>query len=112
MAIDLRESITRDFHLSRRSAIVDCFTSEGKLIFSFPQQSRAAARSLVTARQESETEEDWDKELDCTGLAESLDAARERRRQRAARRLRGAVDANLHTARKRKYGQGTAGGPY
>ncbi|MGC1296495.1 MAG: hypothetical protein WA869_15785, partial [Alloacidobacterium sp.] len=45
-------------------------------------QSRAAARALVTARQESETEDGWDKELDCTGLAERLRAARERMLQR------------------------------
>lgn len=41
-------------------------------------QSRAAARALATARKASEAEDDWDKPLDCTGLAESLSAARER----------------------------------
>jgi hypothetical protein len=41
-------------------------------------QSRAAARSLATARQESEAEDGWDNELDCTGLAERLRAARKR----------------------------------
>lgn len=43
------------------------------------EQSRAAARSLLNARQTSEAEEPWDDELDCTGLAESLRAARQRR---------------------------------
>ena len=45
-------------------------------------QSRAAARALVAARQESEAEDDLDKPLDCTGIAEALEAARERSRQR------------------------------
>ena len=40
--------------------------------------SRAAARALASARQESEAEEDWDKPLDCTGLAERMQAARQR----------------------------------
>jgi hypothetical protein len=31
----------------------------------------------VVARQESEAEDDWDKPLDCTGIAETLNAARE-----------------------------------
>ena len=44
-------------------------------------QSRAAARALVVTRQESEAEDDWDKPLDCTGIAETLEAARERSRQ-------------------------------
>lgn len=44
--------------------------------------SRAAARALATARQESEVEDDWDKPLDCTGLAERMNAARERASQR------------------------------
>jgi len=42
------------------------------------KQSRAAARSLVAARQVSEAEDHWNKDLDCTGLAECLSAARER----------------------------------
>ncbi len=61
-------------------------TALGKGLGCFPlgsAQSRAAARSLVTAQQESETEDGWDKELDCTGLAERLKAARERKRQHA-----------------------------
>ena len=46
--------------------------------------SRAAARSLLAARKESETEEEWDKEIDLTGLAERLAAARQRNEQGAA----------------------------
>lgn len=42
------------------------------------KQSRAAARALVIARQDSEEADDWDKPFDCTGLAERLRAARER----------------------------------
>ena len=41
-------------------------------------QSRAAARALVAARQESEAEEEWDREMDCSGLAERFRIARER----------------------------------
>lgn len=41
-------------------------------------QSRAVARLLLIARQKSEAEEEWDKELDCTGLADAIRAARER----------------------------------
>ncbi|MGC1297593.1 MAG: hypothetical protein WA869_21385, partial [Alloacidobacterium sp.] len=44
-------------------------------------QSRAAARALLTAQQESDAEDGWDKPLDCTGLAERMEAARERSRQ-------------------------------
>jgi hypothetical protein len=44
-------------------------------------QSRAAARSLVNARKESEAEEEWDKEFDLTGLAEHLAAVRQRGEQ-------------------------------
>jgi hypothetical protein len=47
-------------------------------------QSRAAARSLVNARKESEAEEEWDKEFDLTGLAECLAAARQRVEQEVA----------------------------
>jgi hypothetical protein len=36
------------------------------------------ARTLASARQESEAEDAWDKPLDCTGLAERMQAARER----------------------------------
>ena len=49
-------------------------------------QSRAAARSLVNARKESEAEEEWDKEFDPTGLAERLAAARQRGEHEAAPR--------------------------
>ena len=34
--------------------------------------SKAAARALAVARQESEVDDDWDKPLDCTGLAERM----------------------------------------
>jgi hypothetical protein len=47
--------------------------------------SKAAARALAVARQESEVDDDWDKPLDCTGLAERMAAARERSRQREER---------------------------
>jgi hypothetical protein len=47
--------------------------------------SRAAARALATARQQSEVEDDWVKPLDCTGLAERMKATRERSRQREER---------------------------
>ena len=63
-------------------------TAAGRGLGCFPlrsPQSRAAARALVVARQESEAEDDWDKPLDCTGIAEALDAARERSRQREKR---------------------------
>ena len=56
-------------------------TAAGKGLGCFPlhsPQSRAAARALVVARQESEAGDDWDKPLDCAGVAETLDAARER----------------------------------
>ena len=56
-------------------------TAAGKGLGCFPlrsPQSRAAARALVAARQESVAEDDWDKPLDCTGIAETLDAARKR----------------------------------
>jgi hypothetical protein len=49
------------------------------------QQSRAAARAVVIARQESEAEDEWDKPLDCTGLAVRINAASERRREREER---------------------------
>ena len=60
-------------------------TAAGRGLGCFPlrsPQSRAAARALVAARQESEAEDDWDKPLDCTGIAEMLEAARQRSRQR------------------------------
>ena len=63
-------------------------TAAGKGLGCFPlrsPQSRAAARALLAARQESEAEDDWDKPLDCTGIAETLEAARERSRQREDR---------------------------
>jgi hypothetical protein len=41
-------------------------------------ESRAAARSLLAAREKSESEEDWDKELDSFAIAERLSAARKR----------------------------------
>lgn len=49
------------------------------------RESRAAARSLLTARQESEAEDDWDRPLDVTGLSERLQAAIERARERGER---------------------------
>ena len=55
-------------------------TATGSRLGCFPlgsEHSRAAARALVIARQVSEAEDDWDKPLDWTGLAERLDAARE-----------------------------------
>ena len=63
-------------------------TAAGKGLGSLPVgsgQSRAAARSLLTARMEREAEDDWDKELDCTGLVERLNAARQRIRQHEER---------------------------
>ena len=39
-------------------------------------QSRAAARALAVARHENEAENYWDRELDCSGLAERIYAAR------------------------------------
>jgi len=48
-------------------------------------KSRAAASALVIARQESEAEDDRDKPLDCTGLAERINAAGERSREREER---------------------------
>lgn len=63
-------------------------TAAGRGLGCFPlgsPQSRAAARALVAARRESEAEDDWDKSLDCTGIAEALEAARERSRQREER---------------------------
>lgn len=56
-------------------------TAAGKGLGCFPlrsPQSRAAARALVAARQESEAGDEWDKPLDCTGIAETLEAARQR----------------------------------
>ena len=56
-------------------------TAAGRSLGCFPlrsPQSRAAARALVVTRQESEAEDDWDKPLDCTGIAETLEAARQR----------------------------------
>jgi hypothetical protein len=82
-------------------------------------QSRAAARSLATARQESEVEDAWDKPLDCTGLAERIEAARERSREREEHgealkqwtpiyippgkenTVRGRLTARIHAARAR-----------
>ena len=40
--------------------------------------SRAVARALAKARQESEAEDLWDQPLDCSGLAEGIRAVRER----------------------------------
>ena len=48
-------------------------------------ESRAAARLLLDARGKSEAEEDWDKELDCFGIAERLSEARNRSREPAER---------------------------
>ena len=57
-------------------------TDSGPRLGGFPlgsAQSRAAARAILNARVEREAEEDWDKEPDLTGLAESLEAVRQRR---------------------------------
>lgn len=56
-------------------------TAAGKGLGSLPigsPHSRAAARALVAARQASEAESEWDKEPDCTGLAECVADARQR----------------------------------
>ncbi|MFZ0339224.1 MAG: hypothetical protein WAL45_14410, partial [Terracidiphilus sp.] len=42
------------------------------------------ARAMLVARKDSETEEEWDKEFDLTGLAEYLAAARQRSEYGAA----------------------------
>jgi len=42
------------------------------------EHSRAAVRALVAARQESEADSHWDRELDCSGLADRMKAAREK----------------------------------
>ena len=42
------------------------------------EHSRAAVRALLVARQESAADSYWDKELDCSGLADRIKAARER----------------------------------
>ena len=42
------------------------------------EHSRAAVRALLAARQEREQKDYWDRELDCSGLADRLKAARER----------------------------------
>ena len=63
-------------------------TAAGRGLGCFPlrsPQSRAAARALVAARREREAEDDWDKPLDCTRIAEALEAARERSLQRGVR---------------------------
>jgi hypothetical protein len=57
-------------------------TAAGKGMGNLPigsLQSRAAARSLVAARQESEAGGEWDRDFDLSGLAELLAAARQRR---------------------------------
>jgi hypothetical protein len=41
------------------------------------EHSRAAVRALAAARQESEADGYWDRELDCSGLADRMKAARE-----------------------------------
>lgn len=56
-------------------------TAAGRGLGCFPlrsPQSRAAARALVAARREREAEDDWDKPLDCTGIAEAVEAGRQR----------------------------------
>jgi len=63
-------------------------TAAGKGLGDLPlgsPQSRAAARAVMIARQESAAEDGWDKPLDCTGLSERMNAARERSRQREER---------------------------
>jgi hypothetical protein len=52
----------------------------GNFLLGSPR-SRAAARSLAIARQESQAEDDWDNEPDLTELAERLSAARKRMRE-------------------------------
>lgn len=42
------------------------------------EHSKAAVRALLATRQESEADLYWDEELDCSGLADSIKAARER----------------------------------
>jgi len=42
------------------------------------EHSRAAVRALLVARQESAADSYWDKDLDCSGLAERLKAARDK----------------------------------
>jgi hypothetical protein len=42
------------------------------------EHSRAAVRALLAARRERELEDYWDGELECSGLADSIKAARER----------------------------------
>jgi len=42
------------------------------------EHSRAAVRALIASRLESEADNYWDGELDCSGLADSIKAARER----------------------------------
>jgi hypothetical protein len=78
-------------------------------------RSRAAARALALARQESDGEGEWDKPLDCTGLAEALAAARERAEHEGASQrnepihippgrentVRGRLAARINAARER-----------
>lgn len=42
------------------------------------EHSKAAVRALLATRQESEADLYWGEELDCSGLADSIKAARER----------------------------------
>jgi hypothetical protein len=49
------------------------------------EHSRAAVRALLAARRERELEDYWDGELDCSGLADSIKAARERAERGEAR---------------------------
>lgn len=78
-------------------------------------QSRAAARALVAARRDIDAENDWDKPLDCSGLAERLELARERAERGEAFRdwspieipsgkentVRGLLAARINAARAR-----------
>jgi hypothetical protein len=98
-----------------RLSATDSSVRPGRFPLGSPQ-SRAAARSLVNARKESEAEEEWDKELDLTGLAECIAAARQRGEHEAAPRtdwspihvppgkgdtVRGLLAARINAARAR-----------
>ena len=96
-------------------------TAAGRGLGCFPlrsPQSRAAARALVIARQESQAEDDWDKPLDCSGIAEALEAGRQRVERGAApepwtpicippgkeNTVRGRLAARMNAARARVTG--------
>jgi hypothetical protein len=76
---------------------------------------RAAVRALIAARQDSEADGYWDGELDCSGLADRLKAAREKKESREQleewkpilipprkeNTARGKLAARINTARAR-----------